>query len=60
MTYFYMFSLSDLERMMSAVELFSEMLRAVNPNDREVCMSYVLIFSFVYSLHFDVNKRHIS
>lgn len=28
-------SLSDLERMMSAVELFSEMLRAVNPNDRE-------------------------
>lgn len=36
MTYFYLFSLSDLQRILSAAELLSEMLREVNPNDHEV------------------------
>uniref|UniRef100_A0A453QT15 GAT domain-containing protein n=1 Tax=Aegilops tauschii subsp. strangulata TaxID=200361 RepID=A0A453QT15_AEGTS len=35
MTYFYLFSLSDLQRILSAAELLSEMLREVDPNDHE-------------------------
>jgi hypothetical protein len=36
MTCLYLISMLDLERMLGAVELLSEMLRAVDPNDHDV------------------------
>jgi hypothetical protein len=46
MTCFCLFSISDLERMLGAVELLNEMLRAVNPNEKDVriyMFDYILV-----------------
>lgn len=49
MTCFYLISMSDLERMLGAAELLSEMLRAVDPNDQDV--SIYILSLFLYMQH---------
>jgi hypothetical protein len=41
--------MSDLERMLGAAELLSEMLRAVDPNDQDV--SIYILSLFLYMQH---------
>jgi len=49
-------SMLDLERMLGAVELLSEMLRAVDPNDQDVsiCLGFLLPLTL-----FSINRFHI-
>ena len=56
MTCFYLISMLDLERMLGAVELLSEMLRAVDPNDQDVsiCLGFFMSLSM-----FSMNRVHI-
>ena len=57
MTCFCLFSISDLERMLGAVELLNEMLRAVNPNDKDV-RTYMFDYILVYVTYLLCSKVH--
>jgi hypothetical protein len=65
MTSCYLFSMSDLERMLGAAELLSEMLGAVNPVDLEVSLytdsllHYCCVLDHI-CLHFASNCQYLS